>query len=515
MKRPKILFKTILLITIFATFGHVQKILATNKTYNNTRSPGVNSALTSGAGISELISRQDCVQKAGSTLQTVAWYSMGTMDARYWAPIHKNLFSFATADAYTGAAPAFTKITQADLDARLFILKLRTNIGVVPDPINEKVIGSLTFDPHQETYGFTLVFDQRLDTLLEGLYASITIPFAHIKNDLRPRFSGTNAFELKNYFTGKLISGTDDTNKQVPLRHALIGDADSKTGFADIDVIAGYTLFKNTHQQTSVNLGATIPTQTCALAADSTAHATAGGNSRLFPAGIGNRGHFGIGGGLTHDHRLFGNRDQHIALHAAINYRYLLEATEARTLGIKNEAYGQYKLLSPLKAYINPLTDDTVYVHTQDAALIPAANILTQNIFVTPGHTIDGALSLVYNNYDFSFLTGYNLYVRQEESITIDNNPLGQTQRYGLIKPTLLTNDPISEELTVLSSQDLDVSVAQTPSHTTHKLFFSTAWTFKTWSTYCNVGVGGHYEWAEKSRTIQNWGLNCSLTIGM
>lgn len=506
-KINRILLASILLLTIHTTSKADDTI--TNKTYLSSRSHGVNIALLESAGINNIIHHKD-IEKFGCTIQAIAWYNRGWMDGQYWSPNNCNCFTIGTAGVDLVNA-TYTELEKNHLDGRLFILNTRTAQNTA-----EEEIAKMLFDPKQSAYGITLHLDQRLDNLLKGLFASITVPIVNIDNKLDTSIRGAKSKEFKSYFSGATIT-SNDQSKQAPLCYALLCGSDSITGIADIDAQLGFTFSETRNFRASCNVGITIPTGNQPTA------------KKAFEAVVGNGRHFGFGLGGTLDQKLWGTSKHNLMLHVKAQWRYLVENTEFRTFGLKTEAttcqpctsggsskccgmqddfdhilYGQYRLLSPVTM------GAAGYAHPAGASLTPAANILTQEVMVSPHSVFDGIVTLCWNKKQFSGAIGYNLYARQQESIRLTcRNPLETTlgKRYALIKPTLQT-DQASTQLTLLSPGHLDISAAQTPSHTTHKMFLNVAYTFDEWDVQYHFSAGGHYEFAQESRALGTWGIN-------
>ncbi|MFH0898858.1 MAG: hypothetical protein V1855_04730 [bacterium] len=471
----------------------------TNKTQSTYRSHGTNQALLDGAGITSIIHRKD-TEKFGGFIQTIPWYMQGEMDATYWAPTNKNNFTFGTAGANTSTVnPAYTEVKTTDLDARLFVLKTRAATGTA-----ESEVGKISFDPSQHAYGITMFYDQRLDAVIRGLFFTINLPFVCIQNNMNPQFLGTQGKILEDYFTGKTIApsnAADPTDAQDPLTNALLTTPASLTGIADLDLQLGFMFLENKTSRASVHVGLTVPTGQQPT------------GKYVFDALAGNSRHFGFGGGLTLDLRLWGTPDQNITLHTAVVARYLLESAEGRTLGIKDVAYGHYRLLSPIS--YDATDANHPYKHQLNKALVPAANILTCNTLVTPRGLFDGTISLEYNYNNVALNVGYNLFLRQKESVILSgSNPL-DGKKYALIQPNLTTNTENYRLEKVLDATDLDTTVATSPSQRSHKVYGSISYTFKEWDAHYFMSLGGHYEFADGKRGLEGWGINCRVGIGI
>ncbi|MFH0898781.1 MAG: hypothetical protein V1855_04330 [bacterium] len=481
----KKIFKNLLVAAlVLGAFGVAKATSTTatgdfNKTYLNARSHGTNLALIHGAGINEIINRKD-KDKFGGTFQAIGFYQSGEMDAEYWTPWGKNNFALYDATQTSNVFPNYINGMSSTSEALPLLLGDTTT--------------KFSLDPEQDAYGVMLAYDQRLDSLLKGLYFRVQLPIVHVENDLGLAIEGKDKDDFS-----KFMKGTYESTLADKLTHAKIDGENSTTGIADIDVLLGYTFLNKEDYHASLNIGLTIPT------------GTDPDGVYLHEAVVGNGNHFGLGGGLTFDARLWGDKEHNIMLYVEAKYRYLFEATEKRTLGLKDIPFGHY--LPLYKA--TDITSKTI----ENLAVkksIPAANLTTLNVDVTPGSEFDGIVALAYNNGGFGANLGYNLYFREEEDVELkDTNPFVNGNEYHYIKS--LTKNSTDNDTAVtqaLTKTDLITAPAETPSQTTHKIFGGISWTFKDWETPVNVGLGVHYEFADGREAYDNWGINGRAAIG-
>ncbi len=461
-----------------------------NKTFMNPRSHGTNLALLHGPGICEIINRVD-KDKFGGTLQAVVFGEFTDHDAEYWTPLNKNGFDF-TAEGLEHFAKLHTLPAGGGVAASAMVFPVLTD--------KDKI----SFDPEQDAYGVTLAYDQRLDSLLKGLYFRVQLPIVHVQNDLNMKIEGDAKEGMVKYFkgesTGKDFSANTTVKSLDNLTYAKIDGDDSETGIADIDVLLGYTFLNKDDYHASLNIGITIPTGTDA-------------DGKIFnQAIVGNGQHFGLGAGVTFDARLWGDKEHNIMLYLELKYRYLFESSEHRTMGLKDMPWGYF--LPITKAVGLP----AVALNAQVLAgldFLPAANVTTLNVDVTPGSEFDGIVTLAYNNGGFGANLGYNVYFREGEDVDLkDTNPFEKGDEYYYISGSALAPLATTATLTALKKTDLIKNVSETCSQTTHKIFGGIAWTFKDWETPVNVGLGAHYEFADGRRANQGWGINGRAAIG-
>jgi hypothetical protein len=367
----------------------------------------------------------------------------------------------------------------------------------------------VALDPSQKSWGLRFDYYQNMDKLLKGLYLKANMTFVDVKNCMNLCVSGDAKDELIKFFSGKAVTETAG-NKQSPLCKALIGDAcgcgdcNSASGIADIDVILGYKFLYKDKYHFGINLGITIPT----------------GNDPdgkyLFEPIYGNHGHFGFGGGLDAHANLWTKKDQNIKLNFALNYRYLFESSECRPLKL-NCICSPYVLLGKV-GVTGPLT--------------PAVNYLSQySVDVTPGSQLDGILALAYNNGGFTFDLGYNLYYREDEDVKLKCNAcnpccdpccaVDTCAQYGIAARNFdtanafaVTNiDKCIGTGKVISTCDIDVDAASTPSQCTNGIYGGMGYHFKKWEYPLLMGIGGKYDWASSNSEFDSWSVWFKLAL--
>ncbi len=474
-----------------------------NKTFLQPRSHGVNLALEKTAGSPNLVNRHDQEDAFGGNLQASFFMMKSTEGdalARYFL-FPTTVVSTPACDDDCGsitlprAANSQDFGSTADLDLGLVLH--------MPDYVDVK----LQVCPSHEAIGATFNYHQDLKCLLKGLYLDVAVPVVSVKNTMDMTTSGsfgTNAANLSKYFQGNysVAQAGDTQNAQAALTKAKMGTCGrSETGVADVDLILGYKFLDKARYHAALNVGVTIPTGNKA------------DGEWVFDAVVGNGGHVGFGVGLDAGAKLWESEccNHSLKLNFAANYRYLFENDETRTLGIKNQNFGQYLLL----------IDITEQPNAQQ--LTPAANVTTLNVDVTPGSMFDGILSLNYNFGGFAFDLGYNLFYRDSEKVCFgdacgttafaDGKWAIATRHADMSDTVTLDNTNVNYVLQNINKADLDLASASTPRLLTHKLFAGAGYWTKTWEVPVLVGVGGHYEFADCD-IISNWGFNARLGIG-
>lgn len=353
---------------------------------------------------------------------------------------------------------------------------------------------TVEFHPKEETWGVRFDYYQNLDKLVKGLYFKVNLPIVGVKRhmdmEIEDSSGSTLTTNLYNYFDGnyKQDKGTGINDAQVLLDHAFIdGDHEgshhhneSETGVADIEVTLGYKFLYKEKYHLALNLAIIIPT------------GNDGEGHHLFEPIYGAGEHFGFGGGLDAQARLWGDCDHNIKLNLVANYRYLFESSEERLFRIEG-----YKF-----AYLN-------LAKVGDTFATPAPNVLTRNSDVTPGSMFDGILALAYNNGGFCFDLGYNMYFREDEDVHMkDDLPTGSDAWY-VAKTSWHTATPFvaatHADGTALTEDLLDTDSAETPSQFTNSIYAGLGYAFKEWDYPLMLGIGGKYEFAAKNSAIEQW----------
>lgn len=323
---------------------------------------------------------------------------------------------------------------------------------------------TVKFDPKEETWGVRFDYYQNLDKLVKGLYFKVNLPIVGVDRKMDMDIDSANTTlksDLISYFKGEY------TTEQVALNKALIHGSHSETGVADIEVTLGYKFLYKSKYHLALNLAIIIPT------------GNDGDGNVLFEPIYGAGQHFGFGGGLDAQARLWGDSDHNIKLNLVANYRYLFESSEHRLYRIKGIHF----------PYINLLNNGTTPVTVRT----PAPNVLTLNSDVTPGSMFDGILALAYNNGGFCFDLGYNLYYREDEDVHVKGDI--DTDWY------VASVTPIAH----LTKDNLDTESASTPSQFTNSIYGGLGYAFKEWDYPLMLGLGGKYEFASKNSAIEQW----------
>jgi hypothetical protein len=489
-----------LLVSVLAVSAAQVYATHTNNTFLMPRPTGVDLPMEY-CTFESLIGRK-AEDKFGGNFQVTGFYkdsNNGSDLAKYFLINNKSTINLNQ----VAAAPANnTTSSPVDFDLRY----------IVHDPhLNAHDLNAnVSLDPEIDSYGVRFDYHQDLDKILKGLYLKASLPVACVETNAKINVSSTGSYDANTIDTAAFavkdavttfFNGTYyNTNEyaQTELNHAMITGSHDETGVADIDIALGYKFLNKPSYYASLAIAITIPT----------------GNDAdgvyMFEPIVGNGQHFGLGGDLNAQARVWGDCEHNLKINLFMKYRYLFESHEHRTLQINNRPFSQYLLLGS----------------TQSDTLIPAANVLTQNVDVTPGSQFDGILALAYNNGGFVFDLGYNMYFRESESVHYKG---GFNETYYQIAALNYTAVPGTNftfgvnganvdggtaATVALHVSDLNLGAAATPSQFTNSIYAGLGYYFKEWETPLMLGLNGKYEFASNNSAIEQWTIAGKIGIG-
>jgi hypothetical protein len=371
------------------------------------------------------------------------------------------------------------------------------------------------FEPYQDAFGVRLAYHQDLDKLLDGLHFRINTPIVQVKTNMNitqvsenntPQDVNGTSVTFLDYLSGN-VENTDATQLQDKLAYQKItGGSHSSTGVADIDCKLGYTFMHKKRFRGALNIALTIPTGKTPKA-----------EYRFEPV-YGNGGHWGLGAGFDMAVNLWQKDNKSIDFMLVGNYKYLFEGTEKRTLDYVYP-YGGDKASG---GYYN------LGGEADKQGVFPMANILTQDIKVTPGSMFDGIAAFALNYGNFTFDLGYNFYARESEDVKLKN---AWEDKYAVAAWKYNTNsdfqllhsndndkafagqDAPKDTDATIKEEHLDFSEITTPSQVTHKIYSGLGYEFAEFEYPFFVGVGGSYEFVDNNSALENWALWAKLGI--
>lgn len=443
----------------------------TNKTYMAPRPVGQNLALES-ATVNGL-TRHHHHDAIGGTLEVTGFYT-SSQDKQgigsYFAPFNSSSFAIAN----YGNNQALDSYTIINWD------------GISNNPV------TMSFAPTEETYGFVVRYHQTLSKLSDKLFLTINVPLVTVKHAMNMKIDAMpdDIATLSNYFAGTLAPvPVDNSDARVPLTNALIDGVNSVSKPGDIDVQLGYTFINN--EKTNL-----VGTASLVLPVGNKPQGKA-----LWEAVAGNGGHCGLGLGGKLTSRVWGSHNKQINLTLGVDYRYLFEAVEHVTFGIKNVNFGQYQ-----DTGIGALSADMQQT-------VPAANILTLDARVRPQGSFEALASLTYKHNDCSATIGYNVFRRGEGEVSLKNSWNDTQYAYSLSYVDMTSGAAFNTLATAaLPQSSIDTSSIQSVIMS-QKVFGEIAHTFSKRENPVVIAAGAHYEFAGTNGTVENWGINVKAGI--
>lgn len=503
MKKKCFILITLIALAPLLFSDYIQATTYTEKTFLAPRPVGVNIAM-------EYTTWHDRVYKKSGriiprNLQATGFYQASVNDdclGKYFGIKGKNSFQIGP----QGSA-------SADVDGSYLI----HNQALVRAETHS-LAGKVTFDPRQEIWGVRFdLFQENFP--VRNIFLKANMPVVNVTNNMHMSIcnsiavatgvGGTDSFTLNDFFRGCVRQTNPASgNLQSPLTRAKINGKHSTTGVADLDLALGCKLLNNKSHHLFVNIGTTIPT----------GRKPSGRN--LFEPIMGNGGHYGVGGGLDAGINLWENDHNLVRFLIGANYRFLLENSERRTLGLK-ECNFPFKDVNgdnlPVPRPVKLLQYYLVALDQQvNKPLMPAANILTQKLNVTPGSQLDTLAAFSWKHRSFIFDLGYNLFWKDTESVSLLNCSSGS---FGIARndydtDTIFneaavhdpTQAPVDNKL--ITQADLNSNTATTPSQLTHKIFAGIGCACDTTRKYpLLLGIGGSYEFASDNAALETYAL--------
>jgi hypothetical protein len=498
------------------------------KTFLMPRAAGTNKAMEYSIWHHHLYSKFDHKHSINTHLALTPFYQASTNDedlGKYFG-----IGNCKTPKCIKFGDPSDTSV---DLDSSFFIHNV--------DPADSTLIrsfptGTIQLCPEQEVYGFRMDFFQSMNCPVKGLFFKASLPFLHVKNDTKIKFKkcgdenkvtiGCHEASMLDFFSGRVNIASDLTddvvsaNLQAPLKKGKISCSRSAQGVADLELMLGWKFLHNDKYHGFISAGVVVPT---------------GNKVRgeyLFEPIYGNGDHFGLHVELDAGARLWKGEQGALKALAAVSYRYLFSGTEMRTLGLKNICLTS----------VENTTEDPETVRTtgskkfghyalggrkdqKNEQLFPLANVLSPNLRVKPGSQIDAQMWLSFQNSCFIVDVGYNLFWKDEESLSLKKCSGFENDTYAIADPRFVvipdTGAPedspefnldedgiIAAGTTFINECNLCFDAAKTPSQLTHKIFGALGWHFNLCTSYpTSLSVGGSYEFASDNSALEQWAV--------
>ncbi|MGE0010418.1 MAG: hypothetical protein AB7F19_00450 [Candidatus Babeliales bacterium] len=400
--------------------------------------------------------------------------------------------------------------------------------------------GNVTLHPHIENFVTDINMRLNLYNRLPGLYFEIGVPItwtrAHVElKETPPANPGTNLAILASnnpinapfetpapFFTiTEAYNGIHEQQEFIftspgvdpititieNLNFARINDKQTKSGVADVELVAGYNLLCKEKYHFAVNARLTVPTGNRPEAV------------YVFEPILGNGHHLQIGGGINAHAVVWHNgcdRSWRIWFDSALYYA--CSTRQKRTFDIQGSGIGsRYLLLKRFDAAGN-----------FDNAFMPGPNITTLDADVKIGLTGQAVLLADYQRGGLTVDFGYSIWGREKEKITLAQNIVQGT--YGIWGGTPIDNlipdaaNRTNSQTTIngvnfvtatnpvfdmpsphtLSNASIDIASAESPAACSHILFAHVSYAWRKRHITPLIGVGGQVELSGKQNNALN-----------
>ena len=383
------------------------------------------------------------------------------------------------------AASSISVITDEDIDVwDRFLIHNYNQAG------QTTIDADFNLNPKQEVYGIRLDFFGFLNNPIPNGFFKISAPITYIENHLNSKYNtdtpDANDDKISDFFLGKTINAGVAGDLQEELTYGKI-DSTNKTAFgiADIDVHLGYRLIDNKKNHVYISGLVTIPT----------------GNKPksefMFEPIYGNGNHVGIGLEIDGQMRLWKKKNHKGFLGFALKHKYTMSGTEKRLipLNLANYPFAHYYLAQKVGTTAN----------LSGTALFPAANFLAQDVTIRPGNSVEGFLGFKFKTKRFLIDTGYNLYFKEKENISLKMAWIDDV--YAIAKENYDTTQVFNpaNELVKINNNILDLNGAVTPNQFSHKLFASLGYNFNLTKNPSHIGIGVGYELASNNYELEGY----------
>ncbi len=225
--------------------------------------------------------------------------------------------------------------------------------------------------------------------------------------------------------------------------------------------------------------------------------------------------HGSIGAGIIGDYTLWVCDNSELTLLTDFKYRYVLRACERRSFDLcKNGDWSRYLQVVQACARSNSL---------------PGINILTQDVFVTPGSTIDWWFALHYQRCQWNVELGYDFWWRAKERVELCKFPcnFGIYDLVGdcninpvsascaeICQSVTGSNVPASDESFVaITCNDLNLNSGATPGALSNTIYAAIGYDGCVCDSPALIGLGGSYEWGRDCDALDNWAVWVKLAM--
>lgn len=358
--------------------------------------------------------------------------------------------------------------------------------------------GKLSLSPQQKQYGVLLEYHQDIkrfsdESLLEMFWASVTMPFVGVKNELH-----VQQRDVINPGTAAgLPKDIVEAVKQSRWRYGkLDNQALKQSGLTELKFRLGAALYAKKGFEVDVYnlLSAPMSGKQCP--------------DFLFSPFIGNNGHWSIGAGVNFQFPLT-RKDADYPLFFFFNaeHQFLIRNKQFRTFDLQGKPWSRFLLLN---------SSDGTQVN------VPGVNVLTRRVTVKPDSFGDISTGLRVRSNSLEAELGYNLWAHGDERIHLrktfckecrEEIPLGDFGIAGSVAGRSASGSTIANQaaddgaFVTLNELMLDLNSGAGRSAVTHRIHGSVGFGHngESYDGFINVGV--FYEHPQKNAALKMWGM--------
>ncbi len=272
---------------------------------------------------------------------------------------------------------------------------------------NENASSIITFDPVETFAGFGISARYGFK---EKWWVAIQIPFMHVKRDLQlseAELESGGGLNTDLGLDGLPAAATNMTTafKQSGMLYGKIDGSQKKSGCGDIELLLGYDFMDRNTNYLSPFIGAILPASNKPTA------------EYLWEPILGNNKHFGVILGLYGHSHIYEKKDTHLWFTWCTKNQYLIQNTQKRSFDLKRGPWTRY-----LAMYSNS-ENRLSTVQTLGTAGIKTfgINIMTQDVYVTPGCSSYSVINLAFIKNKLNITLGVTAYIKESENVYLVN----------------------------------------------------------------------------------------------
>lgn len=374
-------------------------------------------------------------------------------------------FKSSDTGRFLGTQPNNTSYTLAHINTAATVAAKQAdatnNLFVHADPAGANDMSvTFTAKPSRTLYGLLATYEQYIP-LFGGWYVGAQTALVDNHADLNIEKVNSTAMapgDLPGFFAGHYYSDTAKRRQEKLKYNQFDTHSIQRGGISNIDLWLRKPFLSANRALLDLRLLISMPTISPVS------------SQYLYTPTLGSNGHWEVGSELHAALEIWRRRKTAIAFNLHGYLGYTLSKKEPRIPGISSAytvaPFGQYALL-------------TNKTNTGGQALQPAANLLHQEIRITPGLSYEGTGSISWQGENLHVLLGYTFHGKEGETAgswhwyddtyaiagaayNTENSFAGQTAN--VVKMV----DAVGSEHTYVQKSDLDINKALLPPHELH-----------------------------------------------